>query len=76
LSFYKLTKKNKFRVKKCSASINVNAYRTLSRSKLVHAEDVAQNKVTDKQLKIKHFKDTLKERASDESVPSQKIKKK
>jgi hypothetical protein len=45
----------------------------LSRSKLVHDDDVSHSKVTHQQLEIKHFKDTIKERASVESLPSQKI---
>jgi hypothetical protein len=45
----------------------------LSRSKLVHVDDVAHSKVTHQQLEIKHFKDTIKKRASIESIPRQKI---
>jgi len=61
------------RAKKCSASITIKADGSLSRSKLVHDDDVAHSKVTHQQLEIKHFKDTIKERASVESMPSQKI---
>ena len=43
------------RAKKCSISITIKADGTLSRSKLVHDDDVAHSKVTHQQLEIKHF---------------------